>query len=92
MGFDRIPIFYSGWLRNALANRRRDDELVGGLMDVRNDHRDVAESLTKHIEKYDREGLREGREEVLESFRRARTHCEAVAAEADRAISTLQTF
>jgi hypothetical protein len=71
MDYAYIPVFYQGWLRKALQYQRHDAELIADLTSVRDDHAYIADVQAKLIDKYHRDDLRKGREEVIEEIKRS---------------------
>jgi asparagine synthetase A len=87
-----IPDFYREWTRNALARHKHDSELIKDLTLMRDDHEWMAKRHDEAIDRFDRDGLREGREEVLADLKSSRDHCHRVVATVDAALKRMTTF
>jgi hypothetical protein len=92
MNFDVLPSFYIAWTRNCVERHIWDPELIDGLTVVRDEHEYIVKFYDRTLDKFDRDGTREGREQVIAQFKDARNHCREVVEVASNALDRLRTF
>jgi hypothetical protein len=89
---EKLPPPYSTRVARALADERRDGELLADLRHLREVHHHAAMHQARLLKEYDRDGMREGREQILKTVQESRVYCMAVAEVAAKAIDTISGF
>lgn len=91
MDLNLVPQWYSGWLMNALENKRRDDDLIAGLDEALRANLSMSAVIERSLETIESDTSGD-RQDLLEELRKGKVRCGETAQTLEKVIQELQSF